>query len=187
MPDPRMRQVGIRAVDNSANSAILTRTRPVRRLCIVLVLASVGHASAPTHSPKSAPLSDSTLLPQCVGSHPCLYIPMEAGIRPMTYLCHAPMLHRVSMDVIDMPVEARLIFLRRAFSYSRRLSLIWQRRVPIRFMTRKCGRSPHLRGRNRCQPAHGRDDNRHDGIILPINGAGTRPTLAVILEDQHRD
>jgi hypothetical protein len=27
----------------------------------------------------------------------------------MTYLCHAPMLHRVSMDVIDMPVEVRLI------------------------------------------------------------------------------
>ena len=34
--------------------------------------ASVGRVSAPTHSPKSAPLSDSMLIPQFAGSHPCL-------------------------------------------------------------------------------------------------------------------
>ena len=34
--------------------------------------ASVGRVSAPTHSSKSAPLSDSMLIPQFAGSHPCL-------------------------------------------------------------------------------------------------------------------
>ena len=64
------------------------------------------------------------------------------------------MLHRVPMDVIDMPVEGGLItdemfpesmlpqgalipFLRRAFIHSGRLSLVWQRCVTIRLMTRQ--------------------------------------------------
>ncbi|MGH8531445.1 MAG: transposase [Gammaproteobacteria bacterium] len=34
--------------------------------------ASVGRVSAPIHSPKSAPLSSSTLRPQFAGNHPCL-------------------------------------------------------------------------------------------------------------------
>ena len=34
---------------------------------------------------------------------------MEARIRPMVHLRHVPMLHRVPMDVIDMPVEVGLI------------------------------------------------------------------------------
>ena len=33
---------------------------------------SVGRVSAPPHSPKSAPLSDSMLIPQFAGRHPCL-------------------------------------------------------------------------------------------------------------------
>ncbi len=66
--------------------------------------------SAPTHSPKSAPLSDSMLIPQVSGRHPPLFdIPMEARIRPMAHLRHLPMLHRAPMDVIDMPVEVGLI------------------------------------------------------------------------------
>ena len=34
---------------------------------------------------------------------------MEARIRPMADLRHVPMLHRVPMDVIDMPVEVGVI------------------------------------------------------------------------------
>ena len=34
---------------------------------------------------------------------------MEARIRPMPHLRHVPMLHRVPMDVIDMPIEVGLI------------------------------------------------------------------------------
>jgi hypothetical protein len=40
---------------------------------------------------------------------PSFDIPMEARIRPMAHLRHVPMLHRVPMDVIDMPVEVGLI------------------------------------------------------------------------------
>jgi hypothetical protein len=38
----------------------------------VLPEASVERVSAPSHSPKSAPLSDSMLIPQFAGRHPCL-------------------------------------------------------------------------------------------------------------------
>ena len=67
----------------------------------------VGRVSAATHSPKSAPLSDSTLLPQLAGSHPCLTYrwKLEYG----QWLTCATMLHRVPMNVIDMPVEVGLI------------------------------------------------------------------------------
>ena len=40
----------------------------------------VGRVSAPTHSPKSAPLSDSMLIPQVAGGHPCLTYRLEARI-----------------------------------------------------------------------------------------------------------
>ena len=47
----------------------LNRTRYIGASRLV---ASVGRVSAPTHSPKAAPLSDSMLIPQFAGSHPCL-------------------------------------------------------------------------------------------------------------------
>ncbi|MGQ0595384.1 MAG: DUF5615 family PIN-like protein [Gammaproteobacteria bacterium] len=70
--------------------------------------ASVGRVSAPTHSPKSAPLSNSMLLLQFDGSHACLTDQVKARTRPRAHLFHVPMLHwGSSMDVIGVPIEGR--------------------------------------------------------------------------------
>ena len=71
--------------------------------------ASVGRGSAPTHSPKSAPLSDSMLIPQFAGSHRCLTYRWKLEYGQWLTCAHVPMLHRIAMDVIDMPVEVGLI------------------------------------------------------------------------------